>query len=509
MRKDFRHYLSMALLLLLGCFLSFSCQTIQDETLDDTSVDLKKGKNTSDVDQSDLYGDLWVHELNYAGVPVLYELPYAVDYQDDLVYGIIDVVNPKLDGPFTLTALVRGDDGYPITVDPGDGSDPLPKTTSIYVDPGDDGFLHADQGEESPLVLYDAEGELLPEVTLHVYEIEQGRLNLIRSPVKVLSSRISEVIKNFGDGSVAEVTRDYCGRLYMVRTDEALASGYEDKPIDSPLENLAIYYELMLYGFDRNIANSGLSFLCSSEASSYGGFNFESRLDTRWTDGPLNVNDLSSDVEKRLFVANLAASCVAAGSDKSNFLTIDEIVLLNQFMGIPKPVGNAINTPADETICYFNTVELACRMMDKTDKHNYTVYRYYVDYSDFSYTRQKFEETYVDFWSYVQTDDGFEKVILVEDIDVHSILSGTSELNDIAFSPYRYTQPEGATITGAVGFASQADDYVQALEVIHNNEEFLVWKFPTPTWVYGPTFDRSTSPFNYVPTEVSHSKKPK
>lgn len=506
MRKSFRIYLSWIVFLFLGSFLAYSCLTIHDETLSDS--ELKKGKkittadqsSPSSVDQSDLYGDLWVHELNTAGVPVLYELPYAADYQDETIYGIIDVINPKLDGPFILNSIVRDDKGYPITVDPGDGSDPYPKTTEIEVDPGEDGFLHEDQQEYSPLVLYDAEGELLPEVALHVIAIEQGRLNLIRSPEKVLTSRIGEVIKNFGDGTVAEVIRDYCGRLYMVRTSDALASGYADKPIDSPLENLAIYYELMLHGFDGALTDNGLSFLCSPAASDFGGFNLQSRLDSRWPEGALNINNLNSLQEKREFVANLAASCVAAGSDKSNFLTIDEIVLLNQFMGIPQPDG-------DEAICYFEYERLPIRKMDKTTKDEYTVYRYYIDYSNFAYTREKFENTLVDFCTYQLAEDGtYVKKPVITDIPVHSILNGTSELTNDEFAIYRYTQPEGTTITGAAGFASQADDYVQALEVIHNNEEFLVWKFPTPTWDAGKSFNRTVSPFNFTPYEPDHGK---
>jgi len=501
-----------------GLSLLFACESQVSDTLSDEDLSLKKGSTNSqgnkptNVEQGDLYGDLWELERDVAGVPVQYELKYRADYQDEAVVGFIDVKNPRLNGSFDLEIVVRDEEGYPVYSEPTDGSDPVVETETVTINPGDDGFLNSET-EYPPTALYDAEGEVLPEVALHVYPIEEGRLNIIRSPSTVLANRMSEVIQNFGDGTVADVIRDFCGRLYMIRTTDALDSGVEDKPIDSPLENLAIYNELMLHGFDNSLSENGLHFLIADEIP-YGGFDFRSRLDGNWEGDPKPFGDLSVGEEQQ-FVANLAAACVSAGSDKSNFLTLDEIVFLNLFMQIPRPIGNAVDTRAGEVISYFPYVEQETRKMDKTDKHQYSTFLYYVDYSFFSYTRQKFEDTYVDFWSIVPVDGGgYERVLLIEDIALNNILTGSSPLPDIVVSEYRYTQEEGQPITGAPGFASQADDYVQALEVVHNNEEFLTWQMPTPTWGFEGTYgensliDRSSSPFSYTATEVSHSKRP-
>jgi len=499
-----------AIAIFVGLSLLFACETPMSESLPSDDLSLKKGGNSkspANVEQGDLYGDLWELEREASGVPIQYELKYRVDYQDETIQGIIDVKNPRLNGAFSLAIVQRDEDGYAIYTEPTDGTDPVVVTEQVMITPNDDGFLTTET-EFSPIALYDAEGEILSEVALHVYPIEEGRLNIIRSPSTVLANRMTEVIQNFGDGTVADVIRDYCGRLYMIRTDAAIADGIDDKPIDSPLENLAIYSELMLNGFTNSTSENGLRFLIEVEMP-HGGFDFQSRLDSDWGGGPKSFNSLATVEEQRQFVANLAAACVAAGSDKSNFLTIDEIVFLNLFMQIPKPVGNGVDQTAESVTSFFPYVEQETRKMDKTDKHQYSTYLYYIDYSAFSYTRQKFEETYVDFWSIVPVEGGgYEKQLLIPDIALDDILTGNSPLPDIVISEYRYTQEEGQPITGALGFASQADDYVQALEVVHNNEEFLTWQMPTPTWRTEDAINRESSPFTFTATEVSHSKKP-
>ena len=500
--------LLLTYLLIFGIIFS-ACLDQMYDPADSVALELKKGKMPKDVEQGDLYGDLWEMERETSGIPVLYELNYRTDYQDQVVTGVIDVCNPRLDGSFELDIITRDEDGYPILTSPTDGTDPVPVTETVTIDPGPDGFLNLEDDGFSPIVLYDAEGEPLAEVALHVFPVEEGRLNIIRSPATVLANRMTELIKNFGDGTVASVIRDFCGRFYMVRTQTVFDSGIEDKPIDSPLENLALYYELMINGFNFSAEENGLNFLVVDDDNGLGGFNFQCRIDNRWGEGAMHYSDIVLKGNKEQFVSNLAAACVAAGSDKSNFITADEIVFLNLFMQIPKAIGNDIDKPADEVICFFPWIEQEVRMMDKTDKHQYSKFRYYVDYSDFSYTRDKFKETLIEFWSIILNDDGeYEKVLMEDNIPLHTILTGGSSLPDVVISQYRYTQEEGQPTTGILGFASQADDYVQALEVVHNNEEFLIWKIPTPTWGKDSPVFRASSPFEYVPPEESHSRKP-
>jgi hypothetical protein len=498
-----------ALLFFIGIVFTPACQYYPlniEENQETVSHELKRGGKQTEVDQADLYGDLWAMERYETGVPITYELKYHVEYKDKPVIGIIDVVNPKLTEGFDLEVLVRGDDGYVIYQ-----SEENPLTELVAITPNEDGYV----GEDMVVALYDAEGEVLPEVALHVVPIEMGRLNIIRSPSTVISKRLGEVIKNFGDGTVANVTRDFCGRIMMFRTDAAIADGAEDKPIDSPLENLAIYKELLLNGFTKSAEDNGLKFLIEEEIG-FGGFNFQFRFDHNWDAGAKPYSFLTDYMDECQLLMNLAAACISAGSDKSNTLIIDEIVFVNLFMGIPEAIGNGIDKRATTVNCFLPTIEQEIRMMDKTDKHQYTRYRYYVDYTSFEYNRRKFQETLLDYVTIVGDYDpvtgaliGSHIETLKDNMELHSVLMGLEPLTQNAIDIYRYTNKIDQPTTGALGFACQSDDYVQALEVIHNNEEFLVWEKLTPIWAHNmPITWGSISPFNYVPEEESHSKKP-
>jgi len=512
-----RLILFYALIFIIGIVFTPACQDdVMDinENQEAVSNELKKGGKQTDVDQADLYGDLWQMERDESGVPELYELKYHVEYKDLPVIGIIDVVNPRLDGPFQLEVLVRDEDGY-VTYEPSSNpeDDPIPITEEITIVPNEDGFVVE---TDMVIALYDAEGEILPGAASHVFPIEMGRLNIIRSPASVIEGRLAEVIKNFGDGSVANVTRDFCGRVMMFRTDDAIIDGATDKPIDSPLENLAIYKELMLHGFTQSTEDNGLKFLIEDDAE-LGGFDLQLRVDggeAVWDVPAKSYSAFTTDEQEQL-IMNLAASCMSAGSDKSNTLNIDEIVFVNLFMGIPEVIGNGIDTPATGVNCFLPTIEQEIRMMDKTDKHQYSRYRYYVDYSSFAYDREKFKNTLLDYVTIVGDYDdegnliGSHTEVLEDNMILHNVLMGLEPLTQVSIDTYRYTQKEDQPTTGALGFACQADDYVQALEVVHNNEEFLVWEKLTPTWAYDmPITWGSFSPFDFVPEEESHGNKP-
>lgn len=501
MKRNYLLILFMSFILLAG---SYSCQKDYLENAPSgDDVMLKKGSKPSDVEQGDLYGDLLEVERNYQGVPEIYPLNYEVEYQDEIKTGIIDVLNPRLDGSFNLFIL----DKYINTAsssDPAEGDEPGDNMVEVYIDPGEDGFLGGD-GEWDPVVLYDGEGELLAGAAEHIFPVEEGRLNLVRSPRSVIEARMTEVIKNFGNGTVADVVKDYCGRLYMIRTQGAVDTlDLEDKPIDSPLENLAIYWELMNYGFSRSADERGLTFLVANDMN-VDGFRVQSVLDNSWNDGPKNYMELSTTTEKQQFVANLAAAAVAAASDKSNFLTFDEIAYLNQFIGIPHVDGFDSSIPFQETTCFFPTVCQEVRMLNKTNKEMYKKYRYFVDYSAFSYNRDKFKATYLDLVSVKIEGDSIFTDTIQHDLVLDDILSGS--YSGMVLDEYRYTDGKDER-TGPYGFSNQADDYVQALEVIHNNEEFLRWQMPTPTWRYPTHLNRSISPFSIDVPEESHGNKP-
>lgn len=457
MKNEIQFYRCVLLICLCIGMSFYGCQEqiLPEPENSETDLVLKKGGKPA-ADPGELYGDLWQLERDVSGVPVIYPMLYRVDYQDKPVSGHIDVMNPRLTQGFTMDILKRGADGYVVYTTPTDGTDPIPVWEPAVITINVNGFINS----HSPIVLYDAEGSILPTAALYVIPVDEGRINLIRSPSDVLTSRMTEVISNFGDGTVWKVTRDFCGRLYMVRTHDALDNDILDKPIDSPLENMAVYKELMLNGFSRPADQNGLDFLS--------GYSYD--------------------------VFNLAAACISGASDKSGVLNIDEIVFLNLFLGIPTPGTGILQTT---------------HAMNKTTKQQISVDRWYIDYSGFSYNRNNFRNTYLDLYGIKYVDGSIDRYIIKEDLILDDILSGVYS-GDVLGS-YRYTTKIDQSFTGAVGFANMADDYVQALEVVHNNEEFLVWDAPTPwagAWKYHPVVRTNTPFFTITIEEVSHSKRP-
>lgn len=150
----------------------------------------------------------------------------------------------------------------------------------------------------------DAEGELIPldeeghplDESL-VQEVELGRLNVGRSPTKVTDRALGEALDILN--AAEDVDTDAAGRL-MVLVDG------EWKTIDSPIENLALYIDLIkdgsIDGLDNAVVTSAFSNL---------------------NDGQLTDADYSD-----------AATFLAASSDKSGTVTLDEVIYLNNILGL-------------------------------------------------------------------------------------------------------------------------------------------------------------------------------
>lgn len=156
------------------------------------------------------------------------------------------------------------------------------------------------EGFTQPL---DANGNLIPldeeghpvDETLTV-EVELGRLNVGRAPSKVLDRRADEVIALLN--AATAVSLDAAGRL-------VLTVDGEEKTIDSPLENLAIYTALMTTGTIPGVTDlpgDAYDFL---------------------VDGVLTAKDVQA-----------SAAFLAGASDKTGVLTTDEIAYINTFLDI-------------------------------------------------------------------------------------------------------------------------------------------------------------------------------
>lgn len=186
-----------------------------------------------------------------------------------------------------LWVIARDDNGVPILTPEG------------WVQPID---------EDGNLIPLDEEGHPLDEnATL---EVELGRLNVGRAPTQVLDRRADEVITLMN--TATDLTTDAAGRLVFTIDDE-------QKTIDSPLENLAIYAALLTSG-----TIPGVDDLPGTA------FDF-------MVDGVYTAEDLAA-----------SAAFLAAATDKTGAFTADEIAYIDTFLGInTKTIGNVTYSDID------------------------------------------------------------------------------------------------------------------------------------------------------------------
>jgi len=201
-----------------------------------------------------------------------------------------------------MYVILRDENGVPVLIQLADGT--------WVVQPVD---------AEGNLIPLDVEGHPVDE-TLTV-EVELGRMNVGRAPLRVLSVRYEEALKAINEADTVAI--DVAGRLELT-TDGVV------KTIDAPLENLAIYIELLNTGTLTGVIDTS---------------KFTGEL-ANLVDGQLTVDD---------FVE--AASFLAAASDKTGSITTDEVVYMNSILGITPtqdftvigapPVGEADATYVD------------------------------------------------------------------------------------------------------------------------------------------------------------------
>ncbi len=155
-----------------------------------------------------------------------------------------------------------------------------------------EGFVQPIDADGNPITL-DEEGA--PVDPTLAQEVELGRLNVGRAPTKVLDRRADEVIALLN--AATGITTDAAGRL-------VLTVDGEQKTIDSPLENLAMYLALTTTGSIPGVdpISGEFSFL---------------------TDGVITAEDLAA-----------SAAFIAGATDKTGVMSVDEVAYLNAFLGI-------------------------------------------------------------------------------------------------------------------------------------------------------------------------------
>jgi len=121
-------------------------------------------------------------------------------------------------------------------------------------------------------------------------EVDFGRMNEARSSEEVFAAQLADLVVNLATADC--VTLDPAGRLVTSRVDGGeITSG----AIDSPLQNLAIYRQLIMNGY---------------------------------------LGDASSPIELPADVLDTAARALGAASDKAGGVDVDLVAYLNQIMGL-------------------------------------------------------------------------------------------------------------------------------------------------------------------------------
>ena len=181
------------------------------------------------------------------------------------------------------------------------------------------------------LVPMNDEGEVHEDYAEYTQEVELGRLNLARAPEAVLDAAYQEALNAIN--SATNITIDPCGRLLMIIDGE-------EKTIDSPRENLALYKKMMTVGYLPGMPELDeeheLFFL---------------------TEPQLNSNDVLSNP-----ALDQAASFLAAAGDKGTEITVDEVIYLNNTLGI-----NLIQSNAGKEDEYFNFWSYTYSSDERTD----------------------------------------------------------------------------------------------------------------------------------------------
>ena len=280
-------------------------------------------------------------------------------------------------------------------------------------------------GDDTVTVNRNLEGDLvlgegfIPETSDVIYiadlapkEVDFGRLNIVRSPQSVLDQALDEALNTL-EAPGAEITLDFCGRLH---TEYELDGVIISKTIDSPRENMAIYQHLMRFGFTNRL-----------------GF----------------LNTLGVDA------LELAASCFAAGSDKTGTIILDEIAYINGFVeayGLCPILNEHEYDFHHENKHYYNFGDCDCDGLGR--KHQYS--------------RDVYKDRYIQFlvWDnvYYPVDENGDS-----DGPIGTVFEVMENMGKFM---YMWGEVDPEMISG---FALAADDAVQVLEFIHgdSNIRFL------------------------------------
>ncbi len=209
----------------------------------------------------------------------------------------------------------------------------------------------------------DAKSCTIPEEA-DVVEISFGRLNVVRSPPKVLENAFDEAVKGLNEATF--ITLDDAGRFLLTRTAvDADGVPYEYvKAIDSSRENLALYNKLMLDG--HLVGNLG-SNPYTTQRDPAAPLLLRPVLDvthfSEVVDPAIDLshlrNNSANPKDLPLTQADLmtTASLLSAGADKTGHITVDLVFYMNCIMDLN--TKNATGYYTSTTVVNFDPLDYA------------------------------------------------------------------------------------------------------------------------------------------------------
>lgn len=277
-------------------------------------------------------------------------------------------------------------------------------------------------------------------------EVEFGRINEARSSDAVFASQLEDVVVNLATADC--ITLDPAGRLVTSRVVDGVVNTNE---IDSPLQNLAMYKQLIQNGF------------LGAQASPI----------------PLPGDPLDT-----------AARALGAGSDKTGGVDVDLVAYLNQIMGLTNPTTPTI---LDPKICIDvkEEVQGTVQLVEKC----------FLDYGAYDYHRPSNfgalpSPAYIPGNS--PMDGWFEYLEEITATPTFGIAQGPI-LNAV------FNGDPGFTGGNIGGFAQAADDARAVIDFMHNWQVPDAYVTPVPCEASGiETYDVSISPLSglQVPTQM-------
>ncbi len=369
-----------------------------------------------------------------------------------------------------LFVLYRDADGVPIVTEPTTAPDPetgLPVPAGLCQQP------LAVPSDTCPVACPEVGPCLVPldPITCGVQvgfetctqEVDFGRMNVARAPADVMARQLDDVVVNLATADC--ITLDPAGRLVYTMQDINDSDGdgdtaeYLSSEVDSPLQNLAIYKEMILYGQLGGTSPIDLP-------TPFTGYGF---LDT-------------------------AAKGLGAASDKGGFIDVDLVVYVNQILGLS--AKETITQLPKKCITVRQEVQGVVQEVEKC----------FLLYSDYSYRRRQTyrllpyppyipEESpiagwfeYLDLYTDATGPDGEPLFWIIEGRILPAVFPDTSTADETDF----LLGFRGGNIGG---LAQAADDARAVIDFMHNHPVLSGYETPlTCDATHQTAYDLSISP---------------